>query len=81
VRRDFRTAGLDGKTLTLLEYADALTRAPGRMSAGHVQRLRDAGWTDTEIVHAAQVCAYFNYINRIAEGLGVDPEPEMPPRS
>ena len=42
---------------------------------GDVQALRDAGFTDRAIHDAAQVAAYFNYINRIADGLGVDPEP------
>jgi alkylhydroperoxidase family enzyme len=45
-----------------------------------VDRLREAGLSDAAIVEAAEVIAYFNYINRIAEGLGVDLEPEMPPR-
>jgi len=37
--------------------------------------LRSQGFTDRELHDAAQVVAYFNYINRIADGLGVDPEP------
>jgi alkylhydroperoxidase family enzyme len=44
-----------------------------------VEELRCAGWTDEEIHRAAQVIAYFNYINRMADGLGVDLEPEMEP--
>ena len=39
--------------------------------------LRAAGFTDTAIHDAAQAIAWFNYINRIADGLGVDLEPEM----
>jgi alkylhydroperoxidase family enzyme len=39
-----------------------------------VTALRAAGWDDRAIHDAVQVCAYFNYINRIAEGLGVDHE-------
>ncbi len=44
--------------------------------AKDVDSLRAAGFNDAEISHAAQVVSYFNYINRIAEGLGVDNEPE-----
>jgi uncharacterized protein YciW len=44
------------------------------MRAADVQRLRDVGWNDRAIHDAAQVVAYFNYINRVADGLGIDPE-------
>ena len=71
---DWRTAGLDVATLALLEYADTLTREPGSMSVHDVDELRAVGWDDRAITDAVQVCAYFNYINRIADGLGVDPE-------
>jgi alkylhydroperoxidase family enzyme len=43
-----------------------------------VDALRALGWSDRAIHDAAQVTAYFNYINRIADGLGVDLEPDMP---
>ena len=45
-----------------------------------VDALRAADLSDNAISDAAQVIAFFNYINRIAESLGVDLEPEMPPR-
>ena len=73
---DFRAAGLDDETLALLVYADKLTRTPGAMQPQDVERLRAAGWDDRAIHDATQVIAYFNYINRIADGLGVDPEPD-----
>jgi uncharacterized peroxidase-related enzyme len=71
---DWRTAGLDAATLALLEYADRLTRYPGSVERRHIDELRVAGWDDRAINDAVQVCSYFNYINRIADGLGVDPE-------
>ncbi len=70
----WRTAGLDGPTRALLEYAEKLTRNPGACGAEDVEALRAAGWDDRAVTDATQVCAYFNYINRIADGLGVDPE-------
>ncbi len=76
VKRDFRKADLDAATMGLLEYAQKLTRAPASMVEADIESLRDLGWSDRAIHDAAQVCAYFNYINRIADGLGVDPEPE-----
>jgi uncharacterized peroxidase-related enzyme len=72
---DWRHAGLDGSTLALLEYADKLTRTPAQCGATDVAMLRTHGWDDRAITDAVQVIAYFNYINRIADGLGVDPEP------
>jgi alkylhydroperoxidase family enzyme len=46
------------------------------MTAQDVEKLRALGWSDLEIHDAAQVVSYFNYVNRIADGLGVDLEPE-----
>ena len=48
------------------------------MGAGDLEPLRAV---DPEIHDAVQVISYFNYINRVADGLGTDPEPEMPQRS
>ena len=75
VRTDWRSAGLDESTSALMEYGEQLTRAPDSVTVDDVDRLRDAGWDDRAIHDAAQVVAYFNYINRVADGLGVDPEP------
>jgi alkylhydroperoxidase family enzyme len=47
------------------------------MSERDVQELRDHGWSDPAIHDATQVIAYFNYINRIADGLGVDLETDI----
>lgn len=74
VRADWRHAGLDPATVALLAYCEKLTRTPAAMRAADVQRLRDVGWNDRAIHDAAQVVAYFNYINRVADGLGIDPE-------
>lgn len=58
----------------LCDYAIKLTLAPGRMVCDDVERLRTAGFSDEQITVAAQVIGYFNYITRIAQGLGVDHE-------
>jgi uncharacterized protein YciW len=47
------------------------------MGEADVAALRDHGFTDEQITVAVQVIGYFNYINRIADGLGVDDEPWM----
>ena len=61
----------------LLVHADKLARTPGAMGADDVESLRALGYDDRAIHDITQVVAYFSYINRIADGLGVDLEPEM----
>jgi alkylhydroperoxidase family enzyme len=46
-----------------------------------VDGLRELGLDDAAIHDAIQVIGYFNYINRVAEGVGTDPEPEWAPRT
>ena len=71
---DWRTAGLDPATLAILEYCDKLTRAPAQMSLADIETLRSHDLSERAINDTVQVCAYFNYINRIADGLGIVPE-------
>jgi alkylhydroperoxidase family enzyme len=58
----------------MLDYALALTRNPGEVGPEHVEALRKARLSDEEIHRVAAVVAYFNFVNRIAEGLGVELE-------
>ena len=74
---DWRSA-LDDKLGALADYALKLTRTPADCSREDVQALRDAGASDLEIHATVQVASYFNYINRVADALGVDLDPEMP---
>ncbi len=60
-----------GKELALLRYAGKLTVAVGEMASGDYAALRAAGCDDGEILEVNQVCAYFNYSNRLLNGLGV----------
>ena len=62
----------------MLDFAVKLTRTPGEMSRADADALRDHGLGDRAIHDIVQVVAYFNYINRVADGLGVDLEPGMP---
>jgi alkylhydroperoxidase family enzyme len=59
---------------SLIEYADRLTLAPEAIVAGDVERLRDAGFDDRAIHDACAIVAYFAFVNRIADGLGVELE-------
>ena len=54
---------------------------PASIGEADVQALRDHGWSDAAIHDAIQVIAYFNYINRVADAVGVDDEPEWGERA
>ena len=58
----------------MLDYAIMLTRDPGGMTAHHTESLRDAGFDDRAILDICQVASYYNYVNRLADGLGVELE-------
>jgi uncharacterized peroxidase-related enzyme len=66
-----------GKELELLRYAKTLTLAPSRVHKGHIEALRAAGASDGEILEANQVVSYFNYANRVLNGLGVTTEGDV----
>jgi uncharacterized peroxidase-related enzyme len=74
---DWRTAGLDAATEALLAFTEKLTATPSACAADDVAGLRAVGWDDRAIHDAVQVCSYFNYINRVADALGVHVEEWM----
>lgn len=66
-----------GKELALLRYAAKLTLEVGAVQESDIAALRAAGCDDGEILEANQVCAYFNYSNRLLNGLGVTTEGDV----
>ena len=66
------TGDLGPREAALVAFATALTVAPGRMSEADVAELRTGGLDDRAILDLAQVVGYFNYVNRIVTGLGVE---------
>lgn len=77
VKKDYTTAKLSRVNRALCDFAMKLTRTPAQVDLADIQRLRDEGLDDLAIHDAVQVVSYFNYINRVADGLNVDLEPEM----
>lgn len=67
-------APLDAADRELVAFAVALTREPAGPSAPRLARLRSAGFDDEAILAATEITAYFNFVNRIAHGLGVELE-------
>jgi alkylhydroperoxidase family enzyme len=76
---DYRLAPLSQEDRALCDFAAKLTLHPGAMEKLDFDRLVERQFTEEQITIAIQVIGYFNYINRVAEGLGVDHEPWMKP--
>lgn len=64
----------DERQRAIAAYARKLTLAPASMRATDVESLRERGLGDPEILHVNLISAYFNFVNRIAQGLGVGQE-------
>jgi len=77
---DWRTASAVRERLAaILAYAERLTLAPASVEAADIDRMRDAGLDDEVILHVCEVASYFNYVNRMAEGLAVQLEDDWEP--
>lgn len=72
-------AGLDPRRAALVAYAVKSTRAPAAMTEADLAPLRAEGLADEALLTAAHVIGFFNGVNRVADCLHVDREPEMPP--
>lgn len=62
----------------MLRYAVKLTRTPGAMDDADVDDLRTVGYSDRDILDITEVVGYYAYANRIADGLGIEPESWIP---
>lgn len=56
----------------MLDFAEKLTLTPSNMREDDVQKLRNVGWTDRDILDIVHVCAYFNFRVRVVDGLGLE---------
>ncbi len=79
IARDWRGAELSAADAALCAFAERLTKDPSGMSEADIRQLREKGWDDRAIHDATQIIAYFNYINRVADALGVEAETFIPP--
>ena len=75
---DWKSAPLGETERALCELAAGLTLRQRSASPADLERLRSLGLDDRAIHDAVQVIAYFNYITRIADALGVELEPDAP---
>jgi uncharacterized peroxidase-related enzyme len=71
LRKDYRTAPITDQERVMLEYVVQITRNATRITPEHHQRLRAAGFDDRGILQITLIAAWFSYINRVADALGV----------
>jgi uncharacterized peroxidase-related enzyme len=76
VAADHTEADIPVRMKRALDYAVKLTLTPRLMVEDDVRRLREAGWSDEDVMDIAEVTALFNFTNRLASGLGWAPNPE-----
>lgn len=76
IRSDYRKARVFPAERALLDFAAKLTQEPSACTKEDLAALRKAGWSDSAILDATLVVSYFAFVNRIADGLGVELEEE-----
>ena len=74
IEEDWRSAPLSQKRTAMLQYATKLTVPPSEITARDVEGLREAGFSDRDVLDIVEVTAYYAYANRIADGLGISTE-------
>jgi alkylhydroperoxidase family enzyme len=68
---DIDTAPVDERLKPVLRYLGKLTLTPSRMTTADAEAVFAAGWDDRALHDAVSVCALFNLMNRLVDGLGV----------
>jgi alkylhydroperoxidase family enzyme len=76
--KDFRSAPISEPDRVMLEYVEQLTKDATRISPAFHDRLRAVGFDDRGILQITLIASWFNYINRVADALGVGREGASP---
>jgi uncharacterized peroxidase-related enzyme len=71
LRRDYTQADLSEADRRMLDYVAKLTRQPARITPADLDQLRALGFDDRAILQINLIASWFNFINRVADGLGV----------
>ena len=71
IRTDYTNADLSAQDRAMLDYVAQLTRDATRIGPADLDRLRQVGFDDRAILQINLIASWFNYINRVADGLGV----------
>ncbi len=74
LKTDYRSASLEPRLRAMLDYARKLTLTPHEMEQSDIDPLRGAGLSDAAVLDLNMVVGYFAFVNRLADGLGVELE-------
>jgi uncharacterized peroxidase-related enzyme len=74
LKHDWRTANLNEQDKAMLTYVEKLTKNPVSIWRDDMDALRAVGFDDTAILQITLIASFFNYINRVADALGVGRE-------
>jgi len=74
LQEDYKTAPISEQDRVMLDYVVQLTRDATRLSLTDHERLREVGFDDKGILQITLIASWFNYINRVADALGVGRE-------
>jgi uncharacterized protein YciW len=77
LKTNYRTASLSPKEMAMLEFVELLTVQPSNVIKQDIEQLRAVGWADEDIVDIVHQTALFNYMTRVADGLGVELDAHM----
>jgi uncharacterized peroxidase-related enzyme len=79
LQEDYRTAPISDQDRAMLDYVAQLTRDATRIGRQDHERLRSLGFDDRGILQITLIASWFNYINRVADALGVGRDLSEPP--
>ena len=74
IMHDYGSADFDDETLAIVEFVEKLTLEPSEMTEGDVQKLRQVELEDKQILSVVLIASMFAFMNRLADGLGVEIE-------
>ena len=74
IAKDWTTSSISSVQMAMCEFAKKLTENPNKVNKKDIELLRSYNLSDKDISQIVQIIAYFNYINRVADGLGLEPE-------
>jgi uncharacterized peroxidase-related enzyme len=78
LQQDYKQASLSEQDRAMLDYAVQVTKDATRISRADMEKLRRVGFDDQAILQITLIVAWFNYINRVADALGVGREGAAP---
>jgi len=74
LQQDYKTAPISNQERVMLDYVVQLSKDATKISKQHHEQLRDVGFDDRAILQITLIASWFNYINRVADALGVGRE-------